>query len=840
VDEENKPGAIEKTTEAIKKAKQMKKTIDLIKKSKVLGPIIGAILPVIGWILLVFVIILAIVVIIVLSMIYIEQIIDSGDKVVNYLSGDGFLTSDSAYYKKIEKEYNKFDNYRNSEGQFDIALIAATTHFNRVIDPNSFFDNEKQEEAEALTDDAEVVSADSEFIDGNGFFKPVLDKFNQVNFYRIATYNIGNIGGDGNSKKLAGHLVDVKLTAGDTCYEIPDNFFDFLGDVKTEIPETISDFGNTLKLAFSDEIDAKNFVKNVSVLVAYIMEGRFNELVNLEWDNFKNTISDEIFFGDMVRILKNSNFSNSKCKSGEEYFIPQITYYINYERYKDYLLKVYLPNQPYSYCENCEYNKATKEKKAIILENWFQEIMSIRNQYVSLFPSITKEKNKLSFTCPNGVTVKDKEGNIIISNLDLEEYVKGVIAAENPGAPLESMKAQAVASRTFVLYTTNFCESDIVSSSNAQNYKPEPESGYSSEIEKAVEETRGKVLLNSTDSIFKSEYDAFCALENCNSLDTCVAQYQKIPSSGFHTFSIPSSYIKNSTYKNACNDNIKEDGGHGRGMSQIYANYTATSAGGNKNYEEILYFFYGDGVKIGNVGLFYAGLDNIEETPEIDFFRNTINDSNRCGSDMFTVFRDNKSSLDYELKSYVGRDFGTRNGPVKAAYFLSGEMRKSSAVVPYFFGGGHGSFPLEGVNKNWGSTCNTMGGDTSNQPNGKQFNFGLDCSSFVSWALYNGGFNQNTVVANTLAHLGSGPIVWNEGSKSAQAGDLAVTWYTRDNKYGHVGIIVKVDNSDIWIAHEAGASYGLIVQRYPKVRLGSGFSHIVLMDSYYNDSNKRR
>lgn len=871
MDEENKPGALEKTVNTIQKAKQLKKTIEVLKNAKVLGPIIGAILPVIGWILLVLIIILAIVALIMLAMTYIEQIIDSGDKVINFLSGDGFLTSDSAYYKKLEKEYNKFDDYRNSEGQFDIALIAATTHFNKTIDPNSFFCNKedegckKPEEGAEIKEDSEVVSSNDEFIDSEGAFKPVLDKFSQVNFYRIATYNVGNIGGDGTSKKLAGHLVDVKLTAGDTCYETPDNFFDFLFDAAAEIPTAISDFGNSLKLAFSDKIDDLNFIKNISTLVAYIMEGRFTEMVNLEWDDFKNTITDENFFVDMVRILKNSDFSNSKCDPETEYFFPKITYYINYERYKDYLIDVYLPNQPYAYCEKCEYKNASEKQKKIILENWYQQIMSIRNQYVSLFPSITKEKNTLSFTCPNGVTIKDKDGNIVVSNLDLEEYVKGVVAAENPGAPLESMKAQAVAARTYLLYTTNFCETDIVSSSNAQNYKSAPEGGYSSEIETAVNDTKGEVLLNASGTLFKSEYDAFCALEDCNNSDTCNAQYQRVPSSGFQTFSIPSNQIGESSYKNICYDvivnkgecnlnaenqekceqiykheNGEGDGGHGRGMSQEYANYLATVEGGNKNYKDMLLFFYGDGVNIGNVGLFFAGLKNIEETPSTEFYYNSKDDINRCGSDMYTFYRDNKESLNYQVASYVGNDYGTRNGPVMAAYFLAGEIRLQGYVLPYYYGGGHGNFPVEGVNGNWGSTCIVMSANTDKQPNGQLFNFGLDCSSFVSWSLYNGGFNQNTVNANTLAYLGSGPIAWNEGSPSAQAGDLAVTWYTKSNDYGHVGIIISVDEDFIWIAHEAGATRGLIIQRYPKVRAGTGFSHIVLMDSYYNnEANKR-
>lgn len=867
MDEENKPGAIEKTTEAIKKAKQMKKTIDLIKKSKVLGPIIGAILPVIGWILLVFVIILAVVASIILAIAFAKPIINAGDNRLNWLSGYGYLPSDAVYYNELNKAYEDFYYFNNPEGEFDIATIQATTFFNRMVDPNLKIDENKM--PKNLDEDVEELS---DSIDESGIFQPIIDEINYVDFYRIAAYNVGNVH---SGTKLAGHLVDIKLTAGNVCYNIPEGILETGGEIIEQIFSTItgdseiSDLAKDLAESINLYIDAKikdeNLIKVGGVLIARFSQGFWQDglkdvslgefFSNLgdgvsdakKWfdelfDELRLAAGDENVFNDIKRIVLNSNFSNSKCDKSE-YFIPRITHYVNYDRYENYLREVYLPNQPYAYCEKCKYKNASKEEKSLILDNWIQDIMNLRDLYVSSFPSLTEKKNMLSFTCPNGVTVKDKEGNDIISNLDLEEYVKGVVAAENSEAPFESMKAQAVASRTYVLHTTNFCESSIISSSSAQNYKEAPEGGYSATIDEAVTATRGEVLQNTNGKIFKTEYDAFCALEDCNNLENCIAQYQKIPSSGFHTFSIPATYIKKSNYKNACNDKIKDDGGHGRGMSQIYANYMAnnltTSSGEKYNYRDILSFFYGDGVTIGNVGLFYAELGNIEETPKTIYFHNTINDVNRCGSDKHNFFQDNKSSLDYELKSYVGSDFGTRKGPVKAAYFLSGEMIRSSIVVPYFFGGGHGSFPIEGINKNWGSTCSTMWGDTTKQPKGNMFNLGLDCSSFVSWALYNGGFNQNTVTANTLAYLGSGPNVWNEASKSAQAGDLAVNWYKQDKKYGHVGIIIKVDESNIWIAHEAGASRGLIIEKYSKGEK-TGFSHIVLMDSYYNDSNKRR
>lgn len=895
MDEENKPGALEKATAAIRKTRQLKKTIEVLKNAKILGPIIGAILPVIGWILLVLVIILAIIAAIILVIAFAKPIIEFGDKNLNWLSGYGYLPSDTVYYDKLNKAYEDFHDFNNPEGEFDIAMIQATTFYNRMVDPSlklgedenaddvddpDLMDKEyENEEEEAEVKKTSVV---------NGAFKPIIDEINYVDFYRLATNNVGNVGA---GSKLAGHLVDIKLTAGRICYDKPDDVLEGATQIvdhivglvtgDSEMAELIQDFSDALSQYIMGSIEEFNPLRVAGIIMAKMSEGFWEKGVGEvslgqlfknvggafegvgDWGKellteLRYEIKDENVIEDIIRIISNSDFSNSDCTK-DQYYIPRITHYVNYERYKKYLKQVYLPNQPYAECEKCDYKNAkTDEEREKILNKWVQDIQNLRDLYVSSAPSLTEEKDMLSFTCPNGITVKDKDGNIVISNLDLEEYVKGVVAAENSGAPLESMKAQAVAARTFALFTTNFCDSAIVSSSNAQNYKSKPEGGYSEDIENSVEDTRGQVLLNAKDIVFRSEYDAFCALEDCNNSDTCFAQYQRLPSSGFQTFSMPSKYINESEYKNICDDvlvnkgeceleenkgkcdSLQGDGGHGRGMSQEYANYLATNEGGNHDYEYILLFFYGDGVHIGNVGLFYAGLSNIEETPEIDFFPNTKDDYNRCGSDIFTYFRDNKTNLDNQLKNYVKRDYGTRNGPVMAAYFLSGETRLQGYVLPYFFSGGHGSFPITGVNSNWGSTCSAMPANTDKQPKGQSFNFGLDCSSFVSWALYNGGFNQNTVNANTLAYLGSGPITWNEGSKSAQAGDLVVTWYNKSNDFGHVGIVISVDESYIWVAHEAGASRGLIIQKYSKVSFGTGFSHIVLMDSYYNnEANKR-
>jgi stage II sporulation protein D len=91
------------------------------------------------------------------------------------------------------------------------------------------------------------------------------------------------------------------------------------------------------------------------------------------------------------------------------------------------------------------------------------------------------------------LTAKDNNFEII-NVVDLESYLRGVVAAEMPGSwPLEALKAQAVAARTYVLYSMQPTETyDICATTDCQKY-----SGIAKEhpnSDQAVFETAGQVL----------------------------------------------------------------------------------------------------------------------------------------------------------------------------------------------------------------------------------------------------------------------------------------------------------------------------------------------------------
>lgn len=101
------------------------------------------------------------------------------------------------------------------------------------------------------------------------------------------------------------------------------------------------------------------------------------------------------------------------------------------------------------------------------------------------------------------VKIKTKDE---ILELDLEDYIVGVVAGEMPASfEMEALKAQAVASRTFALYKKerSYLEYDLTDDTNSQVYISieDMQKKWGAEFDKyynrvlrAVEETKGEVI----------------------------------------------------------------------------------------------------------------------------------------------------------------------------------------------------------------------------------------------------------------------------------------------------------------------------------------------------------
>jgi len=121
------------------------------------------------------------------------------------------------------------------------------------------------------------------------------------------------------------------------------------------------------------------------------------------------------------------------------------------------------------------------------------------NNTITTKPSTS---NNLTTTVTSGRTIKFNNGGVI-SNIDLEEYVIGVVAAEMPAAfHSEALKAQAVVARTYAMKKASKGIT-LVNSTSHQVYNSVEQmkvkwgssySTYYNKIKNAVNDTKGKVL----------------------------------------------------------------------------------------------------------------------------------------------------------------------------------------------------------------------------------------------------------------------------------------------------------------------------------------------------------
>jgi len=122
---------------------------------------------------------------------------------------------------------------------------------------------------------------------------------------------------------------------------------------------------------------------------------------------------------------------------------------------------------------------------------------------------ISFQKSETNFNLPknNDIIVKIKNvDNNEVTNINLEEYIIGVVAAEMPALfEIEALKAQAVAARTYAYYKINHNDKnyDLLNDINDQSYITEKEmkekwqsnyQEYYKKIEMAVSDTKNEII----------------------------------------------------------------------------------------------------------------------------------------------------------------------------------------------------------------------------------------------------------------------------------------------------------------------------------------------------------
>lgn len=182
----------------------------------------------------------------------------------------------------------------------------------------------------------------------------------------------------------------------------------------------------------------------------------------------------------------------------------------------------------------------------------------------------------------------------------LEEYIAGVVKAENGGAPTENLKAQAVMARTFLLKQTNNCSISIHNGQDKQAFIPTSEEKYIN----AANETAGQVLVLNGEiiSTYFASYPVayrggFPAFPACGSIDcdatSCTTTFYKMPNADPLTLTT-NIYSPSGNYWNGLH--LQNQLGHCYGYSQVAGMDLETNHG--MDYSEILATFHSDGVSI--------------------------------------------------------------------------------------------------------------------------------------------------------------------------------------------------------------------------------------------------
>lgn len=170
------------------------------------------------------------------------------------------------------------------------------------------------------------------------------------------------------------------------------------------------------------------------------------------------------------------------------------------------------------------------------------------------------------------IMIQNKNGKLtVINNVDLEDYIKGVVPSEMPsGWELEAHKAQAVAARSYALANMGKRARfgyDLKDTPEDQAYNGA--SAETAETNAACEETKGIVLTYNM-KVINAYYSASAGGQtNTNSWGANLPYLHSVPS---------------------FDENVKKNG-HGVGMSQHGANNLAKQG---YNAYQILQYFYND------------------------------------------------------------------------------------------------------------------------------------------------------------------------------------------------------------------------------------------------------
>lgn len=268
-----------------------------------------------------------------------------------------------------------------------------------------------------------------------------------------------------------------------------------------------------LYLDIDNDFGIEDIKKNIKSLKQEIKEYIKNNNID-----FKGTTIKIMVGGLMIGTIALNNINKINVSNDINHLtniMPKYTYKIDNEVKEDSSTNEFVEQKEVISDANIDHkevnkiNKETKEEKNISKSNNIQsntkEILknttvvsdtkqATENKEVESTPYVKKEGKIISLYKSNG--------NII--NIDLEEYLIGVVGSEMPASfNIEALKAQAIVART---YTLKLIETGrhITDNNSTQNYKTESElrsmwdssfNTYYEKIKSAVDSTKGIVIM---------------------------------------------------------------------------------------------------------------------------------------------------------------------------------------------------------------------------------------------------------------------------------------------------------------------------------------------------------
>ena len=190
--------------------------------------------------------------------------------------------------------------------------------------------------------------------------------------------------------------------------------------------------------------------------------------------------------------------------------------------------------------------------------------------------------------------------------------------------------------------------------------------------------------------------------------------------------------------------------------------------------------------------------------------------------------------------------YKSREGVTAAAIYLASHI---DVHIPYFWSGGHfhsyngysdTGENLIGVADKWGCDVKMAFGGTDKQKNGVAYPFGMDCSGFLAWAIFNGGYytgdsgqsiriSTDSTPPSSIGGISVSSVKTSNAKGKIKPGDIA-------HKSGHVGMVIAVSDSGFTIAEEMNYANGLVVTEHKYS--SSRFTSIILMDNFYANYQK--